>query len=389
MPQTTYMERHDRHDHGFTIPDPKLTLDFGIPNACNRCHVEQDANWALDHVEKWYGKRRDRTARDRVRERVQWIEKVRRGERMEGEELLRQLDAETQPFWQASITQLLGAYTSEIGVRARLTAQLTHTNAMVRAQSIHGLAPWLESEGTTIAARTRSGAELRRAVEARLTDPVRQVRLQAAWALRSELDLDSVAGRDLMHLLRLHADQPTGQLQLGNFHWDRKDPGLALQHFSKAIDWDPNSAVIRHEHAILLSLTGNQDAARRELEHAVALAPGEAEYRYKLGLAWNETGDVRRARSELLEAVQLDPQHARAWYNLGLAESSMELLESALDRLIRAETVDPIDPRAPYARATIHARLGQFREAREAALESLRRHPGYGPAEGLLRQLPR
>jgi len=37
MPVTTYMQRHPRHDHGFTIPDPLLTKKFGIPNACNRC----------------------------------------------------------------------------------------------------------------------------------------------------------------------------------------------------------------------------------------------------------------------------------------------------------------------------------------------------------------
>jgi hypothetical protein len=34
MPQTVYMQRHWRHDHGFTIPDPQLTKDFKIPNAC-------------------------------------------------------------------------------------------------------------------------------------------------------------------------------------------------------------------------------------------------------------------------------------------------------------------------------------------------------------------
>ncbi|MEZ0276538.1 MAG: multiheme c-type cytochrome, partial [Roseimicrobium sp.] len=47
MPQTTYMQRDPRHDHGFTIPDPLLTKQFGIPNACNRCHTDKDADWSL------------------------------------------------------------------------------------------------------------------------------------------------------------------------------------------------------------------------------------------------------------------------------------------------------------------------------------------------------
>ncbi len=57
MPQTPYMQRHWRHDHGFTIPDPLLTKQFGIPNACNRCHTGQSADWSLQFVEQWYATR--------------------------------------------------------------------------------------------------------------------------------------------------------------------------------------------------------------------------------------------------------------------------------------------------------------------------------------------
>jgi hypothetical protein len=66
MPVTTYMQRHPRHDHGFTIPDPLLTKKFGIPNACNRCHQDRDADWALASVEQWFGAKMDRPARRRA-----------------------------------------------------------------------------------------------------------------------------------------------------------------------------------------------------------------------------------------------------------------------------------------------------------------------------------
>ena len=42
MPVTVYMQRHPRRDHGFTIPDPLLTKELNIPNACNRCHAESN-----------------------------------------------------------------------------------------------------------------------------------------------------------------------------------------------------------------------------------------------------------------------------------------------------------------------------------------------------------
>ncbi len=65
MPQTPYMQRHRRHDHGFTIPDPLLTKQFGIPNACNRCHADKSTDWSLQYVEQWYGDKLNRPYRQR------------------------------------------------------------------------------------------------------------------------------------------------------------------------------------------------------------------------------------------------------------------------------------------------------------------------------------
>ena len=66
MPVTTYMQRHPRHDHGFTIPDPLLTKEFGIPNACNRCHTDKDADWALKTANEFYGEKLNRPTRARA-----------------------------------------------------------------------------------------------------------------------------------------------------------------------------------------------------------------------------------------------------------------------------------------------------------------------------------
>ncbi len=47
MPATTYMLTDDRRDHRFGIPDPALTLESGVPNACGDCHAEQSPGWAV------------------------------------------------------------------------------------------------------------------------------------------------------------------------------------------------------------------------------------------------------------------------------------------------------------------------------------------------------
>jgi len=84
MPQTLYMQRHGRHDHGFTIPDPLLTKKFNIPNACNRCHKDQSADWALSYCEKWYGAKMDRP----TRARAEWIARAQQDDPAAREGLL-------------------------------------------------------------------------------------------------------------------------------------------------------------------------------------------------------------------------------------------------------------------------------------------------------------
>lgn len=86
--------------------------------------------------------------------------------------------------------------------------------------------------------------------------------------------------------------------------------------------------------------------------------------------------------------MKLDPRHARAGYNLGLARAAVGNQAVAIQALLMAETADPRDPRIPYARATIHAQLGQMNEARQAARRALELDPRYAEAAALLHQLP-
>ena len=54
MPTTTYMGIDARHDHSMRIPRPDRTVLLGTPNACNQCHTDKSAKWAVDAVKGWY-----------------------------------------------------------------------------------------------------------------------------------------------------------------------------------------------------------------------------------------------------------------------------------------------------------------------------------------------
>lgn len=373
MPQTVYMQVHWRHDHGFTVPDPKLTLELGIPNACNRCHTDRDATWALEAAERWYGDRLEKPARARTRV----LAKARAGEVAAVPGLLSILEGKETAYWQAAAAALLGEWVDRPEVVTALRRALGHASDLVRQRAVQSLAPRVDAGDQELARDMRKGLE----------DPVRAVRVLSAWALRAELDTGLPAGQELLHMLRLNADQPTGQAQLGAWELARGRPGLAVEHYQRAVAWDGGSAPLRQDLATTLSQLGRMEEALKEVQAAVALEPGVAEHRYRLGLVWSEVGRLDEALSALEEAVRLDPRHDRAQYNLGLAYDQAGRREEALNQLWQAETVNTRDARIPYARATILVQAGRWDEARSAVAVALSRDPGFAPALELERVL--
>ena len=374
MPQKIYMQRQSRHDHGMTIPDPLLTKECGIPNACNRCHQDKDADWAAARVDQWYGKSMERPSRQRARE----LAAARSGNPAAVEPLLKTFAVETNSYWKAAIINYLQPWAAEPRVAAVMRQGLANVSALVRGKSAHALDMALENQNDP-----ETAAALRSCLE----DPVCSVRIAAAWALRATLDPKSRAGRDLAVFLQLNADQPGGQVQLGQLALAKGDPPKALEHYRTAVAWDPASAAMRRDLAVLYSQLNQSREALAQLREAVRLEPREAEYRFSLALALSDAGELAQTVVELREAVRLNPRYTDAWRNLGLALAAQNDLNAASDALAHAETVDPADPRIPYARATVLARLGRLAEARSAAERALVHRPDYPEAQELLRRL--
>lgn len=375
MPHTTYMGRDPRRDHGFTIPDPLLTKEYGTPNACNRCHSDKDADWALEWTDKWYGERMNRPTRTRAI----LIGKARRGDPDARLGLIQMLKTEPIATWQATAAHLLERWVMDPEVRQALVKALENKSPLVREAALRSL---------TVQARENTPS-VRHAIQSLLDDSSRSVRVAAAWALVDTLDLKSKAGRELVHMLDHNADQPLGRMQLSQFAFLRGNTKAAIAQIKKAIEWDPNSPPFHHDLAILRSMTGDIKGSISALEQAVHLNPKEPEYHYKLGLAWNEARNLRKCVASLENALELDDSNSRAWYNLGLAYNSLQEPQKAIGALINAEATNPNDATIPYARATIHARVGQRQEAIEATTKAIQIRQDYPEAIQLMRQLMR
>ncbi|MEO5914469.1 MAG: tetratricopeptide repeat protein [Luteolibacter sp.] len=375
MPVTTYMQRHPRHDHSFSIPDPKLTKEFNVPNACNKCHTDKDADWAIAANKNFFGEKPDRPTRTRAL----LVANARQGNPASRDGLVKMLDSEPIPAWQATACHLLERWVLDPSVTQALLGQISNKSPLVREAAVRALGPVVRA----------NNAVVRSALQPLLEDPVRSVRIAAAWALCDTLDLNTRAGKELVHMLDLNADQPTGRMQLGQFATLRGDNPSAIRQMRKAIQLDPNSPPFHHDLAILLSTSGDTKGAVDELRQAIRLDPENPEYHFKLALSLNESGDIPGTVASLEKTVKLDPSYARAWYNLGLIRSSMNQPKPAIDALRHGESADPSDASIPYARATIHARLGQKSEALTAATRALQLRPDFPEAAQLIQALSR
>ncbi len=369
MPTTNYMQRSPRHDHGWLKPDPLLTKELGIPNACSRCHEDKGIDWIISQADAWYGAKLD--SRQRARARAVAAGQSAAPGATAG--LLALLRDEDIPAWRATYLSLLSGLPAAPGATPAAQAALAAADPLERAA----------------AARFFAGSpEASRLLTPLLQDPVRLVRLDAAWALSPELPADSKSRQELDAYLRLTLDQPAGRLRLGQDLANRGDLAGAAREMARAVEWDPHSPGIRDAQGMVLAGLGRVAEAGNAFYRAAELAgPRGAPSALRAGLALAEAGQAAGAENSFRLALQLDPHAHRARYNLGLLLAQAGRLTEAAAALRAAEADAPAEADYPYALATVLLRTGDRAGARTAAERCLRLEPGHSGARQLLGSL--
>jgi tetratricopeptide (TPR) repeat protein len=364
------MARDPRRDHGFIIPDPLLTKEFGIPNACNRCHTNENetVEWAIEWTDTWYGEKMNR----RTRRRARAVARAQAYDETVVPELIALLADEEIPAWRSVLVSMLGSFNQVEGVRPHLEKALAHERPLVRSAAVRAL-------------RGQPGAEP--LVMPLRKDPVRLVRLDAAMATLRSAQWDAPGHRELMRYLDATCDQPAGAARQSEVALAEGRAEDAEFWMRRAADWDQSSPAVQQMLGRVLNMRGKNREAEQFLRKAEKLDPENPDHPYTLALLYAEMGRPGEAVKALQKAVKLDPEFGRAWYNLGLGYAQAERLDDALKALTQAQRLLAESPDPPYAAATIYLRKGDVPAARRVVQESLKRAPDYQPALNLLRQI--
>jgi len=364
MPVNVYMQRDGRRDHGFTSPDPRLTIEHGIPNACNDCHTDQTAEWADDLTDEWYGDKMNRRARDRARAVARFYE----GDPTVVTQLLAMAATEEVEAWRAALVGMMNAWSHESSVQNFLRGELSHTNPLVRSAAIRSL---------------------QEAPANMMSDTSALVRVDATMAhLQRFPNVKPPTYAELKTYLDNISDQPAGALRQASLASVEQRPDDAEMWAKKALAWDP-SPVPYYVLGRLLHQNGKLLEAISNMTTAAFMDEANAEYSFTLALAMAEAGRADLALQWLEESVRRDQSFGRAWYNLGLAYSGADRLRDAAKALKQAEALMPDSAEPAYARATVHMNMKDTKQAVAALFSALQADPQHQPSQQLLRQLSR
>ena len=182
-----------------------------------------------------------------------------------------------------------------------------------------------------------------------ITDRSKSVRMAVARQLlgfpadqlpaESARELNSL-WREYLEAMRLNADMPEEQLNLGMFHLAAGDPIAAEKAYRTALKLSPFFIPAMLNLADLYRANGMDAQAEPLLQRAISLAPDAAPPHHAIGLLRVRQNRLEEAVPSLRTAARAEPQNYRysyvyavALWETGRKEEAVTELESALERV--------------------------------------------------------
>jgi predicted CXXCH cytochrome family protein len=348
-PEQNYMVIDGRHDHSFRLPRPDLSISLGSPNACTQCHQKQKPEWAAAALDKWYGKT--------------WRDRPHYGTAL-----------------QAGAAQGLKALPTLLEL-----AQNSGSPAIVRATALTLVAPLMGPELLTVARAQLQDLDpsvriaalgliesvdpVNRVLSASplLADPIRGVRIEAARILAdvpdsqfptSRLGARNNAMTEYREYLKLNADWPAENVNMGNLYLHQHNIEAAITAYQRAISLDPRFVGAYVNLADAYRQQGRDEDGEKQLRRGLSIVPDAADLHHALGLLLVRKTNSTAALHELEQAAKLVPDNARYAYVHAIGLNSAGKQREALAVLKAANARQPYDLDILSALISMHREAG-------------------------------
>lgn len=330
MPETTYMVVDPRRDHSIRIPDPGLSVGTDIPNACNGCHKDKTASWALKSVNDWTGSQDSPSEKSSIANSLQQA----RNSQPLAAKGLRTIagDPKQAAIVRATALDELGRFPDRSNYNTAIPLLLSE-NDLVRLGAVRSL-EWLPSEMRYISLRPLQNDKskaVRMAVARVLSQiPPKDLRKQDWEKLQPLFN-------EYLDSMKVNADMPSGQSSIGLYYSARGNYPAAEKAYQHALKLSPQYVPAMINLADVYRATNRDDQAKIMLERALAVDANQAPVHYAMGLLWIRKKNMHNAISNLKMAAELEPQSPQYTYvysvaleNDGKINQAISVLEKAL-----------------------------------------------------------
>ncbi len=338
MPGRYYMGVDRRYDHSMRIPRPDLSIQLGTPNACNNCHDDKTNQWAAGFINKWYGERRKPHYGTVLAEAAEGKTNADSG-------LLKIINSNLYPeIIRATAIGYLSGYPSANAQEAVRKA-LSDPDPLLRHTAAEN---YMMSDS----------AGLMRVLAPLLNDPIRAVRMEAAYRLSTyrndafneiQYSLFRKALDEYRNAQEYVADFPTGRYNLGNYYAKMNDYTKAEANYLEAITIDNLFYPGKVNLAILYYKEGKTGPAEKLFLDLIKNHPETQEGFYYLALLYGEQKRYSEAISLLETASTKVNCNPRVYYNLGLLYQMINQNEKCETAFMKGLRIDPCNFDLLYA----------------------------------------
>ena len=127
----------------------------------------------------------------------------------------------------------------------------------------------------------------------------------------------------------------------GIAHLKREDLKLAIKHYKKAIEIDPNNAYSHMNLGVAQVGLGKFREAFASYRETISLNSNNAAAHYNLGNLYFKRGKYEKAIEHYKIAIDKDPNNAYSYVNLGVAQVGLGKLRAAFENFQKATVLKP------------------------------------------------
>ena len=376
MPAKKYMVLDARRDHSFRIPRPGLSVAIGTPNACNQCHDDKPAQWSLDKVTDWYGKK------DQSYYALSFS--AANHYRINAEEELLNVaqDRGNSGIVRGTALSLLANGVTQRSLSA-VEAAVGDSDPWVRmgaVSTLDALPPGL---------RVEFGLPL-------LSDPLRVIRAETARHLANlPSDVFPATSHDMLKSAlaeykstqQFNMDRPESLSNLANLALQEGDLGDAEKFYKQAIELAPYYVPAYANLADFYRAKGDDTRAFELLTEALGKNEQSGSLHHALGLAQIRNGKTAQGISSLRRAYELAPDVPRFAYVYAVGLHSEGRVVEALVTLKEAHVRFENDQDLLYMLVNVHLERSEREQAMRYARKLDRLMPGSPPVQALLQEI--